>query len=160
MRTHSNGRDVLLVFEEDVAAAPTKVCELDIDNDLVHLARAAQTVRRHMFEEGDPFNGFQEGHQEDFVPSLLRALVSMVLEGPSIKDQMANTTPAAFAIAQMLKFNCIKHTRSHPTTGLVTVMHSAAQETPIPTYVAGAGSRMTRGRATLNEPTQSSPQLI
>ena len=31
----------------------------------------------------------------------------MVLEGPNIKDQMADTTPAAFAIAQMLKCNCI-----------------------------------------------------
>ena len=58
-----------------------------------------------------------------------------VLEGPSIKDQMADTTPAAVAIAQMLKFNCIKHNREHPTTGLVTARHSAAQETPVPTYV-------------------------
>ena len=48
---------------------------------------------------------------------------------------MADTTPAALAIAQMLKFNCIKHNREHPTTGLVTARHSAAQETPVPTYV-------------------------
>ena len=44
----------------------------------------------------------------------------MVLEGPSIKDQMADTTPAALANAHMLKFNCIKDNRAHPTTGLVT----------------------------------------
>ena len=48
---------------------------------------------------------------------------------------MADTIPAALAIAQMLKFNCIKHNRAHPTTGLVTARHSAAQETPVPTYV-------------------------
>ena len=59
----------------------------------------------------------------------------MVLEDPSIKDQMADTTPAALAIAQMLEYNCIKHNREHPTTGLVTARHSAAQETPVPTYV-------------------------
>ena len=120
MRAHPKGRDVLLVFEEDVGAALTKVCELDSDNDVVILARAAQTVRRHMFEEGEPFNGFPEGCQEDYVPSLLHVLVSMVLEGPCIKDQMADTTPAALAIAQMLHFNCIKHNPEHPTTGLVT----------------------------------------
>ena len=102
---------------------------------MVLLARAAQTMRRHMFEEGEPFNGFPEGCQEDYVPSLLLALVSMVLEGPRIKDQMADTTPAALAIAQMLTFNCIKHNREHPNTGLVTARHSAAQETPVPTYV-------------------------
>ena len=81
-----------------------------------------------MFEEGEPFNGFLEGYQEDSLPSLLLALVSMVLEGPIIKDQMADTTPAALAIAQMLKFNCIKHNREHPTTGLLTARQSAAQE--------------------------------
>ena len=123
IRAHTKGRDVLLVFEEDVGAALTKACALDSDNDMVHLARAAQTVRRHMFEGGEPFNGFPEGCQEDSVPPLLLALVSMVLECPNIKDQMADTTPAALAIAQMLKFNCIKHNREHPTTGLVTARH-------------------------------------
>ena len=102
---------------------------------MVHPTRAAQTVRRHMFEEGESFNRFPEGCQEYSVPSLLRALVSMVLDGPSIKDQMADATPAELANAQMLKFNCIKDNRAHPTTGLVTARHSAAQETPVPTYV-------------------------
>uniref|UniRef100_UPI00358E1F74 uncharacterized protein n=1 Tax=Myxine glutinosa TaxID=7769 RepID=UPI00358E1F74 len=137
MRAHTKGRDILLVFEEDVGAALIKACELDSDNDVVQLARAAQTVRRHMFEEAEPFNGFPEGCQEESVPSLLLALVSMVLEGPSIMDQMADTTPAALAIAQMLKFNCIKHKRAHRTTGPVTARHSAAQETPVPTYEEG-----------------------
>ena len=40
MRAHTKGRDVLLVSEEDVRAVPTKACELDSDNDVVHLARA------------------------------------------------------------------------------------------------------------------------
>ena len=92
MRAHTKGTDVRLVFQEYVGAVLTKACELDSDNDVVDLARAAQTVRRHMFEESEPFNGFPEGYQEDYVPSLLLALVSMVLEGPNIKDQMADTT--------------------------------------------------------------------
>ena len=84
-RMQQNGRDVLLVFEEEIGAVLTKACELDSDNDVVHLALAAQTVRRHMFEEGEPFNGFPEGYQEDSVSSLLLALVSMVLEGPALR---------------------------------------------------------------------------
>ena len=48
---------------------------------------------------------------------------------------MADTTPAALAISQMLKFNCIKHNRAHPATGLVTARHNDAQETLVPTYV-------------------------
>ena len=74
MRAHTKGRDVLLV-SEDVRAVLTKACELDSDNDVVHLAHVAQTVCRHMFEE------------------------------------------------------------AHPTTGLVTARHIAAQETPVPSYV-------------------------
>ena len=60
MRANTKGRDVLLIFEEGVGDALTKACELDSDTDVVHLARAAQTVRRHIFEEGEPFNGFTE----------------------------------------------------------------------------------------------------
>ena len=48
---------------------------------------------------------------------------------------MGDTTPAALAITQKLKFKCIKHNRAHPTTGLVTARHSAAQDTLVPTYV-------------------------
>ena len=84
MRAHTKGTDVRLVFQEDVGAALTKACELESDNDVVDLARAAQTVRRNMFEESEPFNGFPEGYQEYDVSSLLLALVSMVLEGPNI----------------------------------------------------------------------------
>ena len=84
-------------FEEDLGAALVKACELDSDSDVVHLARAVQIVRRHMFGETKPFTGFNEGFQEKYVPPLLLALVSMILEGASIKEQMADTNPAAIA---------------------------------------------------------------
>ncbi len=65
-------------------------------------------------------------------PSLLLALVNMVLEGPSIPDHSEAATPAALSITQLLKFNSIKHKR---TTQSVTVRHSIDQETPVPTYI-------------------------
>uniref|UniRef100_UPI00358F83C1 uncharacterized protein n=1 Tax=Myxine glutinosa TaxID=7769 RepID=UPI00358F83C1 len=109
MRAHTKGRDILMAFEEDVGAALAKACELDSDSDAVHLAHAAQIVRSHMFGEAKPFTGFPEVCQEESVPPLLLALVSMILEGPSIKEQMADTNPAAIATAQILKFNSINH---------------------------------------------------
>ncbi|KAI0227487.1 hypothetical protein LSAT2_022011, partial [Lamellibrachia satsuma] len=75
--------------------------------------------------------GFPERCQEEYVPSLL---VSKVLEGPSIKDQTADSTTATLAIAQ-LKFNSTKHKRTRDTTASVTVRHTAAQETPVPMYI-------------------------
>ena len=60
MRTHNKGRDVLVALEEDVGAALAKDCELDSDNDAVHLARAAQNMRPHMFGEAKHLNVFPE----------------------------------------------------------------------------------------------------
>ena len=46
MWAHNKGRDVLMVFEEDVGAALARACGLD--SDAVHLARAVQILRRHV----------------------------------------------------------------------------------------------------------------
>ena len=104
MRAYIKGRDVLMAFEDDIGTALAKACEQDNNEDALHIARAAQIVRRHIFGEAKPFNGFPEQCQVDSVPQLLLTLVNMVLEGPSIKDQMEEaTSPAALTIAQLLK---------------------------------------------------------
>ncbi|KAG7177478.1 hypothetical protein Hamer_G026069 [Homarus americanus] len=135
-----------MIFEEDVGAAITKACELDSDSDAVHLARAAQIVRRHMFGEAKPFNGFHQECQEESVPSLLLGLVNMVLEGPSINDQIADISPAALTIAQLLRFNSFKHKRVHNATTSLTEMHSTSQESPVPLYMGMMLHAHTRNR--------------
>ena len=52
--------------------------------------------------DNNPFTGFPERCQEESVPPLLLAMVNMALEGPSIKDQMADVAPAALSISPML----------------------------------------------------------
>lgn len=132
MQAQKKGRDVLIAFEEDIGTALAKACEFDSDNEAIHLARAAKIVRSHMFGKGMPFTGFPAGCQKESVPSLMLALVSMILEGPSIQDHSEATTPAALSITQLLKFNSIRHKRKQTTTQSVTVRHSIDQETPIP----------------------------
>ena len=109
MRAQKKGRDVLLAFEEDICPALTKACEFDSDSDAIHLACAANIVRNQMFGKAKPFFGLPVGCQNESVPPLLLALVNMILEGPNIKDQSEDTNPAALSIAQLLKFNSIKH---------------------------------------------------
>lgn len=121
-----------MVFEEDIGAAGYI---LDNDSDAVIHVRAAHIVRCPLFGEAKPFTGFPEGCQEESVPPLLLALVSMNLEGPSIKDQMADTNPAAITAAQILKFHSAKHKRIHGTISSTCVRCSVAQETPLPTYI-------------------------
>ncbi len=84
------------------------------------------------------------GCQKSSVPSLLLALVNMILEGPSIKDQSEDTThAAALSIAQLLKFNSAKHRREQDT---ITLRHRIAQEIPVPTYIGLMLHAQTRKR--------------
>ena len=55
------------------------------DNDAVHLARAANIVRRDLFKIMNHFSGsFETTCQQNFVPVSPLALVAMVLNGPNM----------------------------------------------------------------------------
>ena len=132
LRARNKDRDVFLVFQNDTGAALAKVDEQDNDDDAVQLAHAAKIVRKDLFEKSSSFNeSFRKGCQEDSVLELLLAFVSMILDGPNIKDQIS-ITQAALPIAQLLKFNAVRHQRKGRT---MIVRHSTAQETPVPIYV-------------------------
>ena len=51
LRAHNNGRDVFLVFQNDIGAALAKVVEQDDDDDTVQLTHAAKIVRKDLFEK-------------------------------------------------------------------------------------------------------------
>ena len=67
--------------------------------------------------------------------ALLLALVSMNLDGLSIKGQMTDTTTVAVTIAQMLKFNSVKHKHKQSTLSSSIVRHRPVEETPVPINV-------------------------
>ena len=48
-RAHSEGRDTLRTFQKNIESALKNAC--DHDSDAIHLARAAEVVRREMFEK-------------------------------------------------------------------------------------------------------------
>ena len=147
LKPHTKGRDVLLAFTDDIGAALTKACEWDSESDAIHLANAAKIVRRHMFEERKSFTGLKNECQRDSVPKLLLTLVNMILEGPSIKDQKEySMSSAALSIAQLLKFNSVKHSRLEGSTKSFNVRHSTAQETPLPMYIGLVVHTHTRKR--------------
>ena len=80
------------------------------------------------------------------MPNLLLALVNVVLEGPSIKDQICElSTPAALSIAQILKYNSVKHMRTQADTSS-SVRHTPVQEMPLPIYIGLMLHAQTRKR--------------
>lgn len=127
MDAHKQGCDV--VCNEDVGAALGKACEHDADNKAVHLARAANVVRKDMLKMKQNLSGSFDAHcQEESVPVSLLALVSMVLYGLNIT---AHTSSAfmpqpALTLSQLLMYNSLVHQRevattSRPTTRLWSV---------------------------------------
>ena len=72
----------------------------------MHLAKAAQMVRKDMLDKKQNFDEtFTSSCQKDSVPTSLLALVTMMLEGPNIQDQTDLETiesEIALTISQLL----------------------------------------------------------
>ena len=145
LSAHKEGRDVLLAFKEDIGPALHKVCEDNYDDEAICLSKAAKIVRRDMFELQAAFTGsFDQDCQQKAVPQSLLALVSMILDGPSIKARADDNAihQTALTMAQLLLFNSSIRRRSESTG----VHHSKARETPLPMYVGLTVHSRTRKR--------------
>lgn len=129
MVAHKQGRDVVRISNEDVGPALRKACEHDADRDSVHLARAANIVRRDMFKMKKQFGGsFEPNSQEDSVPVSLLSLIAMILNGPNIKAQSSSSTmpQPVLTISQLLMSNSMAP---------CTTRHNQGRETPLPIYL-------------------------
>ena len=69
LQAHKEGRDIFLVFNKDVGPAMRKACKHDADSDAVHLARAANIVRREIFNKKE--SSFSGSYKS--VPSIISA---------------------------------------------------------------------------------------
>ena len=151
MEAHRQGRDVMLVSKKDVGSALNKACKHDADNDPIHLARAANIVRRDMFKMKNQFNGsFESKCQEESVPVSLLALVAMVLNGPNIAAQSSSATmpQSVLTISQLLVYNSmVRHCKDvTSTTG-----HSKERKTPLPIYLGVMIHTKTRKRELVDD---------
>jgi len=151
LRAHSQGRDALLSFEKHIGPALMKAC--DHDSDAVHLMRAAQIVRKEIFDSGFFFDGsFPANCQQKAVPPSLLALVNMILDGANIKHQnqvvSTNTTKPALAISQLIVFNSTKHARNVDSSS--SARHSRSRETPLPLYLSFKIHAVTRNKGLID----------
>ena len=126
------------MFDYDIGPAVMKACKADCYSDALCLSRAAQIVRRDMFQSVPPFDGFfSDSCQSDAVPKSLLALVNMILEGPSISQESnLKDVPAALQVSQLLVYNSVKLARPALTSAVKPkeVRHSRQKETALPLY--------------------------
>ena len=145
LQAHTEGRDVLLVFDEDVGKVLRKTLADDYDDNGIHLAKAADIVRKDMLQTKSTFNGtFSEECQKDSLSKLLLSLVEMILQGPSITDQSEHSEnrQSALSIAQLMMY----HSQSRRSSTKNTSYHSRDRETPLPIYLALKVHALTRKR--------------
>ena len=135
LQEHSQGKRIILTFNKDIGSALRKAC--NFDDDAMHLACAAQIVRKEIFEKNYVFGGsFKSSCEQDVIPPSLMALVRMILDGPNIKHQSgvaATTTRAALSISQLLMFNSVKYGRGIDSSH---DCHNCDRETRLTLYVA------------------------
>ena len=91
---HSQGQNVIIMFDRDVAdLVQEERMNRDYDMDAMYIAKAAEIVRLGMFRNSYSFDGsFSPDCQTNVIPTSLKALADMILQGPSIKNQSAKTT--------------------------------------------------------------------
>ena len=129
----SDGKHKILVFKQGMQQMLKQVMtESNYDNEAVILSKAAKIVRKEIIGyKSFHFDGkFPNGCQQAAVPSSLKALVSLLLNGTDLKDQDTTDSQASLTVSQMILFNF--HSRA---TSTAKSRHSLDREPPLPLYV-------------------------
>ena len=138
LQAYNEGRNVKLIFNKDIGTAIRKACEYDFDDDAVHLAKAAQIIRRDIFKTQHSFNGtFSPKCQEESLPTSLLTLINLILVGSNIQKHSTTedvTKASSLAISQLLIFNSVKRSRDKNTA--IVSRHIRERECPLPIYLA------------------------
>ena len=147
-----NKKYVVLMFPEHIGPAIQYAFNnSEDDNDAIKLARAAEVIRKELFEKNYEFKGsFEEGCQKDSVPNSLVALINMILGGFNFDkfDSVSSTTRKriALSIAQLLCFNSVKKSSSSNY-----IRHNKNRENPLVIYVSMLIHSKTRSKSLIDK---------
>ena len=150
LKAQTQGRDILLVFDDDIGEALKIECDNDEDSEANILAKAAQIVRKELYQIQQQFNGsFSADCQKDAVSDTLRTLVRMILDGASIeKQESVGRCAAVDSISQLMIYNSVKHA---PTPNSNNIRHNKDKETPLPIYLGLMIHATTRSRTIIDK---------
>ena len=123
---------IVLMYKKDVDDIISKMSHKEND-DIIHLVRAAQLIRKDLFSTQYEFPGtFEAGCEESSVPKSLTTLIGLIMEG-SIKEGSSRSR-IALSISQLVKYNSLKKVKASETTK--QIRHGRDKETPLVVYVS------------------------
>ena len=119
----------------------------DFSEDALILSKAAAIIRKNMFSHaGFKFTGsFAEECQESSLPASLKLILSMILNGATLKDQKQESQ-ACLTISQAILFNAKKK-----ASDAVKLRHVLEREPPLPVYIGMCVHSMSRNKTLIKQ---------
>ncbi len=145
-----DGKNTIIVFEEGMKNMLREALKKrDFTEDVAILAKAATIVRKDIFTHDHfKFSGsFPPKCQEDSLPSSLKSLVSLIFNGPNLKNQDRRDSQACLTASQLLLYNVKKR----PSKVDVKPRHSLQREPPIPVYIGLNVHQVTRSKKLIQQ---------
>ena len=153
MHESRKGRDVVLTFKDHLGPAIYEACKHNYEKDGICLSSAAKIVRNQILQHIKGESDWLEnniGAEGVPVPKLLVTLISMIIGGSSVLDNISTAeSKVAINIAQLVHFNVVKHKR-RKTAEMDKLRYSKALETPLPLYIGLLIHAKTRKKGMVN----------
>ena len=147
----TDGRHVVLIFKEGMkdVIRDTLKCR-DFDEDALNLAKVAKIIRKDILNhENFKFTGtFPPACQEQSIPSSLKYLLTMIMNGSKLKNPEAEKTDskACLTIGQVILYN----TKKKPSKSGETLRHTLEREPPLPIYIGMTVHSHTRSKSLIH----------
>ena len=148
-QAQNDGKNILLIFKQEMQKMLKQAFQQRVENDALILSKAAKIIRDDIFNFQGLFKfsgSLPSGCQQNSLPTNLKYLVSMLLNGPNIKDQDSVESQSSLTIAQMILFNCKKRPSVTDKS-----RHNLNFEPPLPLYVGMKIHTQTRSKKLVME---------
>lgn len=135
LHSYRKGKDVYLAYNDEIASVLGDKYKTDVDEQSVLIVKLAKLLRCDILNNTTTFTGMLDKEsQVNAVPNSLIHLISMLLTGPTIRNQTNCSVifPVVLTIAQLIMFNTAK--KRGPNTKRLT--HNTQREPPGPVYIA------------------------
>ena len=121
---HREGKYILQTFREEVGKAIFAACQQkSYKEDGICLSKAAKIIRKQVDEhERNTKSLVIDGCEEKSVPLSLATLISMIIGGASLSDNVSLVeSKTSLNIAQIIRFNLVKKRRQKSITDKIHI---------------------------------------
>lgn len=144
----SDGKSTVLAFKEGIEKlVKDSLDSRNFESEALLISKVAKIIRNEIFQwKNFHFSGkFPTNCQNDAVPTLLKSLVSMLLNGHNIKHEDPVESQACLTISQLIYFH-VKNRHSEASK----LRHVKDREPPLPIYVGLQVHSLTRSKKLVN----------